>query len=77
MLQHLGWACREARVNAGLRQIDVATAAGTTHASISRFEAGEYWPKHPDAWVAAYASEVGVPGVELWARALEHWRDSM
>jgi transcriptional regulator with XRE-family HTH domain len=77
MLQHLGQACREARVAAGLRQIDVATSAGTTHATISRFEAGLYWPKDPDAWVKAYADELGVDSLHLWAEAITRWRDAV
>lgn len=76
MLQHLGRACREARIAGGLRQIDVATRAGTTHASISRFEAGEYWPRNPDAWVDAYAVELGVTSLELWSDAFARWRDT-
>jgi transcriptional regulator with XRE-family HTH domain len=76
LLPHLGRVCREARVNAGLRQIDVATAAGTSHASLSRFETGRYWPKNPDAWVDAYAAETGIEPLDLWAAAVEAWRAS-
>jgi transcriptional regulator with XRE-family HTH domain len=47
MLDCLGAACRDARTDAGVKQLDVATRAGTSHASISRFENGRSWPRIP------------------------------
>lgn len=76
MLDHLGQACREAREFGDLRQIDIATRANTTHATISRFETGEYWPRDPDRIVAAYAAELGVSSRSLWQLALQRWSET-
>lgn len=73
MLHHLGHVCRHAREGAGIRQIDIATRAGTTHSSISRFERGDLWPRNPDAWITAYAIELGVDAIDLWRAAVEAW----
>lgn len=73
MLRYLGQACREAREVAGLRQIDIATTAGTTHATISRFETGRAWPIDPDRVVGAYGSELDIAPIELWLAAVERW----
>jgi transcriptional regulator with XRE-family HTH domain len=74
MAQRLGAACREARRAAGLRQIDIATAAGVDHSTISRFETGygNRWREDTDDIVAAYAHELGITPEELWRRALDH-----
>lgn len=74
MLHHLGAACRDARKTAALRQIDIATAAGTTHATISRFETGKRWPVDPDRILAAYAVELGIDPWDLLQSALDAWR---
>jgi hypothetical protein len=73
LLDHLGRACRQARLDAGLRQIDIATEAGTSHASISRFESGKRWPLDPERHVEAYAHECGLRPQDLWRDALEKW----
>jgi transcriptional regulator with XRE-family HTH domain len=73
MLDYIGRACREARLEADLRQIDIATTAGTTHATVSRFETGSSWPIDPDALVSAYADDCDVHPLTLWTRALEYW----
>lgn len=71
MLECLGAACRDERKEAGVRQIDVATAAGTSHASISRFENGRSWPRCPiDSLLGAYAAETGTAAVALWTEAV-------
>lgn len=68
--------CRTARVGAGLRQIDVATAAGVSHEVISAWERGARTPKALPAIVAAYERECGLRSLELWERAITHARDA-
>lgn len=76
MLECLGGACRDAREAKGVRQIDVATAAGTSHASISRFENGHSWPRLPlDGLVGAYASETGTAVPAIWKDAIARMLD--
>jgi len=70
MLQALGRVAREARLAKGLRQIDIATAAGVSHGAISRVERGVSWPKDPDLIVAAYERECGLIEDEIWRRAV-------
>jgi transcriptional regulator with XRE-family HTH domain len=73
VLEHLGRTCLLARETAGLRQIDIATAAGTDNGVVSRFESGERLPRDLDRLVAAYGSECGVEPYELWRQALDAW----
>lgn len=75
MLRYLGLACREARERAGLRQIDIATAAGTTHVTISRLERGHKWPIDPGRIVQAYADELGLEAADLWCTAAQAFRE--
>lgn len=71
MLDALAAVAREARIAAERTQLDIATAAGTDHTVISRFEGARNWPLNPDAIVSAYESECGLePGV-LWKLAAE------
>lgn len=69
MLQQLGRVAREAREDAGLRQIDIATAAGVVHAVISNLERGFRYPERLDEVVDAYEKECGLPVGEIWRRA--------
>ena len=66
----LGRVCRHAREHAGIRAIDIATAAGVSEAAVSRFERGEGWPRRVDDIVATYERECGLPPRELWRRAI-------
>ena len=75
MLQHLGSVARQARLHADLRQIDIATTARMSHATVSRFETGQAWPQDPDRLIAAYAEETSSSAVSFWARALTAWQD--
>lgn len=70
MVGRLGETCRQAREDAGLRALDIATAAGVSEATVSRFERGTGWPLRTDAIVAAYERECGLPPGELWRRAV-------
>lgn len=74
MLEHLGAVLREARLAAGLRQIDIATVAGVGHVTLSRLERGVRWPEGLDSVIGAYAQETGRDPADLWAAALERWR---
>jgi transcriptional regulator with XRE-family HTH domain len=71
LLDPLRLTLREAREEAGVFQVDVATRAGVHRSVISRFESGRRWPEiGPDRLVAAYAKECGLDWRELWRRAL-------
>jgi transcriptional regulator with XRE-family HTH domain len=78
MLDHLGHACRQRREGAGATQLDVAVRAGTSHATVSRFETGIAWPVSVtvDQLVQAYAEETGATVWDLWADALARWAGS-
>lgn len=71
MLQALARVAREARLAAGLRQLDIATAAGVSHETVSRLERAQSWPKDPDRLVAAYETELGLEPGTLWKLAAE------
>lgn len=77
ILEHLGQAARQARLDAGLRQIDIATTAGVSHTIISQFERAVFWPERLDEIVAAYAQETGCEPVDVWAAALDRWRGDL
>jgi transcriptional regulator with XRE-family HTH domain len=69
MLQQLARVAKEARLASGLRQLDIATAAGVTHETISRLERGDGWPLEPERIISAYEEECGLSEGELWKRA--------
>ena len=70
MLDRLGRVAREARLTVEAKQLDIATAAGVSHAVISRFETGKRWPRDPDQVITAYERECGLRPDELWRRAV-------
>lgn len=70
MLDQLGRVAREARLGAGRTQLDVATAAGVSHAVISRLETGKRWPRDPDQVIGGYERECELEVDELWRRAI-------
>lgn len=71
MLERLGRVAREAREEAGLDQIVIATAVGVTQPVISNFERGLRWPRvGADVVIDAYESECGLKAGELWRRAI-------
>lgn len=75
MLKRLGRAAKEARLVAGLTQLDIATAAGVSHGAISRFEGGKAWPKiGADRLVGVYEGECRLQQDELWERAIRPTR---
>ena len=69
MLEQLGRVARKARLDAERTQIQIATAAGVSHAVVSRLESGKRWPENPDRVIAGYAAECGLEPAELWRRA--------
>jgi predicted transcriptional regulator len=69
MLQQLARVAREARLAAGLRQLDIATAAGVSHETISHLERADGWPLDPDRIIGAYEQECDLQQGELWKRA--------
>lgn len=73
MLPHLSRTARHARETAGVRQIDIATAAGVAHSTVSYFESARGWPLDPDRLITAYAEETGVDARTIWKRALSAW----
>lgn len=70
MAADLAVVCRRARIEAGLRGIDIATAAGVSEPTISRLENGVGWRRNAERVVAAYERECGLPPGELWRRAI-------
>lgn len=71
MAVRLGAACRIAREQAGLRQIDVATESCVTEGTISKFEAGIGGWRDADAIVAAYADLLDTEPEALWRAAID------
>lgn len=70
MAGRLGRVCRDAREEAGLRQLEIAMTAGVSGYTISMFEHGRGWKRDVEAIVAAYEKECGLPEDELWRRAI-------
>lgn len=66
----LGRTCKQARLDAGLRMIDIATVAGVDQATISLFEGGRGWRRRTDEIVEAYEQECELEPGELWRRAV-------
>lgn len=71
MLERLCRLAREAREAAGRTQLDIATAAGTSHAAVSRFEMGAMPGIGLEEMAAAYERECGLEEGELWRRAID------
>jgi transcriptional regulator with XRE-family HTH domain len=75
MLRYLGQAAEEARVRADRLPAHIAARLRVSDSTVRRFERGLSWPTNPDATVDAYAAELDIDARELWARALELWRE--
>lgn len=71
LLEKLAAVCRETRRESGRTQIEIATAVGVGHVTVSRFERAVRWPREIEALVEAYADASGVTARELWLRAIE------
>jgi transcriptional regulator with XRE-family HTH domain len=70
MLDALAAVVREARLVGERTQLDIATAAKVSHATISRLERAQSWPLDPDRIVGAYEDECRLRRGELWRRAV-------
>jgi hypothetical protein len=73
ILEHIGQVVRERRQAEHVKLVRVGAALDKSEGSLSRFESGQVWAEL-DAVVTAYANELGVEPVELWAEAVERWR---
>jgi transcriptional regulator with XRE-family HTH domain len=76
LLHWIGTVCCEARIAAGRRQVHIAAELGVNQATVARFERGQAWPRNPDLMVQAYADELDIAAVELWADAIRRWHDT-
>jgi transcriptional regulator with XRE-family HTH domain len=67
---------RAARERAGATQREIAERAGSSPATISRFENGLVLPSDRlvDAIIDAYSLVTGVPRLELLERATANWQ---
>lgn len=72
-MEHIGQVVRERRQAEHVKLVRVGAALDKSEGSLSRFESGQVWAEL-DAVVTAYANELGVEPVELWAEAVERWR---
>src|SRR5436190_1003682 len=75
LLPWLGRACREAREEKGIVQVEIAAALKVNQATIVRFEDGTAWPRRPEEVLMAYASELEIDVRLLWVHALVRWME--
>jgi transcriptional regulator with XRE-family HTH domain len=75
-LPWIGRACRQAREERGVLQVQIAAAVRVNQATIARFEDGTAWPRHPESVLMAYASELGIDVRVLWLHAFVLWIES-
>lgn len=66
-------ACRQAREEAGVHQVQIAAAMRVNQATIARFEDGTAWPRRPEEVLMAYASELGMDVRVLWLHGFVLW----
>ena len=72
-LPWLGRACRQAREQKDVVQVEIAAAIEVNQATIARFEDGAGWPKRPEEVLMAYASELKIDVRLLWLHAFILW----
>ena len=65
-LRWIGRACRRAREERGLVQVEIAAAIKVNQATIVRFEDGIAWPRRPEQLLLAYANLLGIDVRVLW-----------
>lgn len=73
MLPWLAEAASAARNRRGRKLVHVAASASVDQSTMSRFEDGTAWPKNPDRIIGAYADDLDVDPVAIWADALARW----
>jgi transcriptional regulator with XRE-family HTH domain len=66
-------ACRQAREERRVHQVQIAAAVKVNQATIARFEDGTAWPRHPEEVLMAYASELDMDVRLLWLHAFVLW----
>ena len=72
-LPWLGRACRQARRDREVVQVQIAAALRVNQATIARFEDGTAWPRRPEEVLMAYASELKIDVRLLWLHAFVLW----
>jgi len=72
-LPWIGRACRQARKDKGIHQVQIAADLKVNQATIARFEDGTGWPRRPEELLMAYATELGVDVRVLWLHGLVLW----
>jgi transcriptional regulator with XRE-family HTH domain len=75
-LPWLGRACRQAREQKGVVQVQIAAALKVNQATIARFEDGTAWPRRPEEVLMAYASELKIDVRLLWLHAFLLWLEN-
>ena len=75
-LPWIGRACRRAREERGIHQVEIAAALKVNQATIARFEDGTAWPRRPEELLMAYANELGIDVRVLWLHGLVLWMEN-
>ena len=75
-LQWIGRACRRAREDRGVHQVEIAAALKVNQATIVRFEDGTAWPRRPEQVLMSYASLLGIDVRVLWLHGMVLWIES-
>jgi transcriptional regulator with XRE-family HTH domain len=75
-LPWLGRACRQAREERGVVQVQIAAALRVNQATIARFEDGTAWPRRPEEVLMAYARELSIDVRLLWLHAFVFWLEN-
>jgi transcriptional regulator with XRE-family HTH domain len=74
MIHWLATAAKRLREEQRRKQVHIAAALSIDQSSVYRFEAGNNWPRDPDAMIAAYAEDLDIDDPrEIWEMALELW----
>jgi transcriptional regulator with XRE-family HTH domain len=76
LLPWLGRACRRAREEKGVLQVQIAASVRVNQATIARFEDGSAWPRRPEEVLLAYANELGMDVRVLWLHAFVLWLEN-
>jgi transcriptional regulator with XRE-family HTH domain len=75
-LPWMGRACRQAREERGVVQVQIAAALRVNQATIARFEDGTAWPRRPEEVLMAYARELSIDVRLLWLHAFVYWLEN-
>jgi hypothetical protein len=75
-LPWLGKACRQAREQNEVVQVQIAAALRVNQATIARFEDGTAWPRRPEEVLMAYSNELSIDIRLLWLRAFLLWLEN-